>query len=108
MVVAKQRPKTHLSTALLVSVGLFDLLTTIAWLNMGGQEGNRYFARLWEQSPPAFVAMKLVFLFGPVAILEWARKKSPKSAEQGTWLAFGFYVLFWGSHVIGLGRMLAA
>ena len=107
MAMAQRKAMFRLSTVLLATVGLFDLATTIAWLNMGGQEGNRYFARLWEQGPAAFVLMKLVLLFGPIALLEWARTKSPKSAEQGTWLAFGFYVLFWGSHVVGLGRMLA-
>lgn len=90
---------------LLASIGLLDLLTTIYWLANGGQEGNQFFARAWERSPHEFVLLKLVMLFGPIFILETVRKRSSKSAEQGTWIAFGFYVLFWGSHVVRLAMM---
>jgi hypothetical protein len=38
-----------------------------------------------------------------VLILEYARAKHPKTAEQGTWIAFIAYALLYCSHLIRLG-----
>ncbi|HVL38659.1 MAG TPA: DUF5658 family protein [Fimbriimonadaceae bacterium] len=96
--------KVHTSTAVLVTIGLFDLVTTLMWLNQGFGEGNPLFRWLASHGTAPFVLGKILFLVGPVLLLEYARKTHPKSAEQGTWIAAGFYLLFYGSHVAALLR----
>lgn len=97
--------KLHLSTALLITIGLIDLLSTLMWLQIGGQEGNPVFARLWQMGPAPFILAKLAFLAGPIAILEIARKHRPKSAEQGTWIAFAAYSFLWLTQIKHLAYM---
>jgi hypothetical protein len=94
--------KLYLSTAVLLTIGTIDLLATLAWLALGMKEGNPIFKATWEAGPLAFVALKLAFLFGPILILEYARKQAPKSAEQGTWLAVAAYAALWVGHLLSL------
>ena len=96
------RGRVHLSTICLVTIGLFDLVTSLIWLNSGYAEGNRIFAWLASQGTLAFALGKVLFLAGPILVLEYARKSHPKSAEQGTWLAFLFYAFFYVSHLVRL------
>ncbi|MDI9641135.1 DUF5658 family protein [Kamptonema cortianum] len=96
-----------MSTAVLTVVGLVDLISTVLLLNLGAQEGNRFFAVLWASSPSLFVIAKLVMLFGPIAILEFAREKHPTSAEQGTWIAALAYLALWGTQILRLGGILS-
>ncbi len=97
-------PNRHvrLSTLALTTVALFDLVTTLMWLNMGHGEGNPFFARLAELGTGPFVLTKLAFLVVPILALEYARTKRPLSAEIGTWVAALAYAGLWGSHVLGL------
>lgn len=90
------------STAVLVTIGLFDLVSTMLWLNQGFGEGNPLFAWLASRGTWAFVSGKVLFLVGPVLLLEYARKSHPASAEQGTWIAAGFYLLLYLSHIAQL------
>lgn len=84
----------RLSTLSLVTLGLADLLMTILLMGQGFQEGNPIFRGLLRDfGPPAFIAGKVLFLAGPVLILEFVRTKRPTSAEQGTWIAFAAYLL---------------
>jgi len=101
-----RRRIVHLSTVLLVVIGLVDLISTIAWLELGGHEGNPLFRGLLNHGVAAFALGKIVFLAGPIAILEYARRKAPHSAEAGTWIAFGFYALLWGFQLLRLSHML--
>lgn len=97
--------EVRLSTLCLVTVGLFDLVTTMVFLAIGGEEGNPLFAGLFaEYGPLGLVLGKVVFLAGPVLLLEYVRTKSPVSAEQGTWVAFLAYLALYGSHLLGLRR----
>jgi len=98
--------KIHLSTILLFTIGVIDLISTIMFLELGGNEGNPIFRNLLNHGVPVFALGKLVFLAGPIAILEFARRKAPHSAEAGTWIAFGFYALLWGTQLLRLGHML--
>lgn len=98
--------RIHLSTVLLITIGLIDLVSTIAWLGLGGHEGNPIFRNLLNHGVPAFAIGKLAFLAGPIAILEFARRRAPHSAEAGTWIAFGFYAFLWGLQVLRLGHIL--
>ncbi|MCW5941410.1 MAG: pentapeptide repeat-containing protein [Fimbriimonadaceae bacterium] len=95
--------EVRLSTLCLVTVGLFDLVTTVVFLAIGGEEGNPLFAGLFEEyGPLGLVLGKVVFLAGPVLLLEYVRTKSPTSAEQGTWVAFLAYLALYGTHLVTL------
>lgn len=86
------RSRVHLSTLCLVTVGLADLLFTIALFGRGFGEGNPLFRTLLHMfGPIGFIGGKVVLLAGPVMLLEYVRTKRPDSAEQGTWLAFVVY-----------------
>lgn len=90
----------RLSTLCLTTVALFDLVTTMVLLGRGMEEGNPLFASFLEQGPQVFVAAKVLFLAGPILILEYVRTKNPRSAEQGTWLAFLAYAGLYGAHLM--------
>ncbi|MFN8221187.1 MAG: DUF5658 family protein [Fimbriimonadales bacterium] len=96
------RTPVRLSTAVLLTIGTFDLVTTLMWLNAGGAEGNPLFAAVAAHGSLALVAVKLVYLFVPVALLEYARTKRPASAEIGTWAAAGLYGLLYVKHLLAL------
>jgi len=81
----------HLSTLCLVTLGLFDLVSTILLFGRGFGEGNPLFSWLAAMGPFPFVCGKVVFLVGPILILEYARKTRPETAEVGTWAAFVVY-----------------
>jgi hypothetical protein len=93
------RSEVQTSTLALVTIGMFDLLTTLLLLRMGMAESNPLFSWLLDYGILAFVVGKLIFLAGPVLLLEYVRTKHPKSAEQGTWVAVGFYALLYISHI---------
>ena len=104
----KPNPKVHLSTALLLSIGVVDLVSTLAWISLGQKEGNPLFQPLLAFGPVGIVLGKAVFLAGPIALLEFARKKNPLSAEQGTWVATGAYVGLWGLQIARLYTSVVA
>ncbi len=82
----------RLSTACLVTIGLVDLIFTIMLFGRGFGEGNPLFRGLLHTfGPTGFIGGKVVFIVGPVLLLEYVRTKNPKSAEQGTWLAVVVY-----------------
>jgi len=91
--------RIRLSTVVLITIGVFDLVTTLMLLGLGMHEGNPFFAQ-YAQSPLALAATKILFLAGPIALLEFARKYSPRSAEQGTWVAAGAYFTLYVLHLI--------
>lgn len=94
--------RVHLSTLALVTVSMFDLVTTLIWLHVGQAEGNPVFNYFARRGSFPLVGAKLVFLIGPVLLLEYARKKRPLSAEIGTWVAAVGYGYLWAAHVIQL------
>jgi hypothetical protein len=98
--------KVHLSTVLLTILGTVDLLSTIAWLNLGGHEGNPLFNTILNHGVAPFALAKVAFLAGPIALLEFVRTKRPHSAEAGTWIAFAFYFGLWGTQIHNLGQAL--
>jgi hypothetical protein len=93
--------KSHvrLSTLVLVTIAMFDLVTTLMWLRGGNREGNPLFAMLASHGSFALVGGKLLFLVLPILMIEWARTKRPLTAEIGTWIAAVAYGYLWGSHV---------
>ena len=96
--------RVYLSTAVLLTLGLTDLVATLAWLRMGHAEGNRLFAALWSVGPGVFIIAKTAFILGPVGVLEWVRTKRFWTAEVGMWLAASLYAILWTSHLLTLPR----
>lgn len=96
--------RVRLSTLALVTVAMFDLVTTLMWLHAGQAEGNPFFASLASHGALPFALAKLALFIPPLLVLEWARTKRPLTAEIGTWLAAVGYAWMWGSHVIHLRR----
>ena len=83
--------RIRLSTLALVTVAMFDLVTTLFLLSRGFQEANPLFAWLVTYGSFPFTLFKLIFLFGPILILESVRKARQLTAEFATWLAFALY-----------------
>lgn len=98
------RRKVRLGTTVLLTIGAFDLVTTLMWLNGGGREGNPFFASLAQMGSVPLVLGKLLFLFGPVLLIEYARTKRPWTAEIGTWAAVFLYAYLYVGHLLGLAR----
>lgn len=90
----------HTSTVVLVTIAMFDLVTTLMLLNQGFGESNPIFAPLVARGSLVFSLGKLLFLAVPVLILEFARKHHPKSAEQGTWIAAIAYGTLYLLHLV--------
>ena len=90
----------RLSTACLVAIGLFDLITTILLLGRGMGEGNPIFSWLLQLGPWTFVLGKVLLLAGPILIIEYARQKHPETAEQATWIAFVAYAILYGAQLM--------
>ena len=101
----ESRPSTRehvrLSTLCLLLVGTGDLIVSLMWLNATGPagEGNPLFQMLAHHGSLPFALGKILFLAGPIGILEFARKYKPRSAEIGTWVATVLYLLFLGVNV---------
>ena len=96
------RSPVRLSTVCLLIVGMGDLIVSLMWLHAGYGEGNPLFAWLARQGSLMFALGKVVFLAGPIGILEYARKYRPRSAEIGTWVATILYLFFLGAHIRGM------
>jgi hypothetical protein len=96
--------KVHLSTLCLLTIGTFDLVTTLMWLHAGNGEGNPVFGYFVQFGSLALVGAKLAFLFGPVLLLELARKHRPLTAELGTWVAVAGYAYLYVGHLLQLRR----
>lgn len=92
----------RLSTVVLLTIALFDLVTTIMWLNAGQREGNPLFAYVAEHGNLALAAAKMIYLVIPIVILEYARSKKPLTAELGTWIAAGAYAYLYVGHLLTL------
>ncbi len=93
--------RVHLSTLCLVILATFDLVTTLFWLHIGFGEGNPLFAAIAARfGGIGFAIAKLVFVFVPVGILEYARTKRPTTAEIGTWVAFLAYGFLYLKHLV--------
>ncbi len=88
------------STLCLLIVGMGDLVSSLAWLHAGYGEGNPLFSWLVRTGGSmAFAVGKLVFLAGPIAMLEYARRFRPRTAEYGTWLATLLYLMLLSTHI---------
>lgn len=98
----KKGDEVRLSTVVLLTIGTFDLVTTLIWLNRGGAEGNPLFAEFARHGSLALVFAKLIYLIIPVLILEYARSKRPISGELGTWIAAALYAYLYIRSLLAL------
>lgn len=94
--------KVYLSTLALTTIGLFDLVTTLILIELGVKEGNPLFRWFLSYGPFHFAIAKVVFLAGPIAMLEYARQHKPRLAEVGTWTSFCLYAMLYVGHIITL------
>lgn len=94
------RTKVHLSTIALTTIGLFDLVTSLYILNQGFHEGNPLFAWLAGFGSFPFAIGKILFLAIPITILEYARLYRPRTADLGSWIAFGAYVVLYIANLL--------
>lgn len=95
--------RVRLSTLVLVTIAMFDLVSTVLLLAAGFGESNPLFGTLLERAGiGAFIAAKSLFVAGPVLLLEHVRTRSPQSAEQGTWIAAASYAMLYCVHLIRL------
>ena len=94
--------RVHLSTVVLATIGAIDLVSTLMLMNVGAREANPIFGPLAAYGSLPFALAKLVFLIGPILLLEFVRTKHPQTAEQGTWVAAGAYFLLYATHLIRL------
>ena len=94
------KTEVHLSTAVLAIIGLFDLVSSFLFFSVGLGEGNPLFSWLLSMGRFPFAIGKIIFLGGPILLLEYVRKSHPRTAEIGTWVAFGLYCLILLSHLV--------
>jgi hypothetical protein len=93
--------RVQMSTIVLVTIAMFDLVTTLLLLAQGFGESNPIFNHLLETGGiAAFVSAKIFLVAGPILLLEYVRKHRPESAEQGTWIAAGFYGMLYVMHLV--------
>lgn len=95
--------KVHISTLALATLGLVDLISSMILFSIGMREANPFFGPLFNLSPLYFSIAKVIFLGGPILLLEYSRKHRPWSAEIGTWVAFVLYFYILVSHLLQLG-----
>lgn len=82
---------------IIAAIGLADLITTIIFIREhGAQEANPLFRHYWEMGLAAFIAAKFVCLFGPLLVLEWARKRNPKFVLRALRGAIAAYLVMYG------------
>lgn len=83
---------------LLIGIGVADLISTLFFvLCRGGKEANPLMNFFLAQSVVAFIMAKiLLFMFAPLAVLEWARRRRPQFVRAMTRLAIFAYLGAYG------------
>jgi hypothetical protein len=82
---------------LLAAICIADLTTTIWFVNgMGAQEANPMMRFYLDRGVAPFVAAKLLLFVGPLAVLEWARRRHPRFVRTMLRLGIALYVGFYG------------
>jgi hypothetical protein len=94
------RERVRLSTLILVTIGLFDLVTSLLLISRGFGEANPIFSWLLRFGSPAFAIGKAVMLAGPILVLEYVRSKDPRKGDAGTWIAVVLYAALYVSHIV--------
>lgn len=95
--------RISIEAALIFSIGVLDLVTTMAWIgNHGADEANPIFKRYLAFGPLWFAAAKMILLLAPIFILEWARRRRPRFAKWGARAALVGYVSL---YVVGVIRL---
>ena len=84
-------------------IGIADLITTLVWVHRhGAEEGNPIFRAYLAMGPVWFALAKIVMLICPIAILELANRRRPRTGRWGSRFAIAAYVAF---YVVGVFRL---
>lgn len=92
--------KVRLSTTVLVTIAMFDLVSSMILLSRGHAEGNPIFGQLVPYGSWVFVSVKVFFVAGPILLIEFVRAKAPRTAEIGTWTAAALYAAIYVGHLL--------
>lgn len=86
-------------------IGVVDLATTLYFINQqGAAEANPLMAGFLSQGLTAFMAAKVGFLAGPLAMLEWARRFNPVFVTRALNVGVAAYI---GLYSVGVARLNA-
>jgi hypothetical protein len=87
----------------IAAIGLADLIATIVFIERhGAHEANPIFRILWDLGPLAFIGAKILFLAGPIAILEWARRHNPQFVLRASQAVIVAYIACYG---LGIAKL---
>ncbi|HEV2474265.1 MAG TPA: DUF5658 family protein [Chthonomonadales bacterium] len=91
---------------IIAAIGAADLVSTILFIrHHGAQEANPVFRHYWSMGILAFVAAKTICVVGPLFVLEWARKRSPRFVSMALRGAIAGYLILYG---VGFVRLNGA
>jgi hypothetical protein len=84
-------------TWILVALCVADLVSTIAFVErLEAAEANPLMGFFLAQGVVMFVLAKMLFSAGPLALLEWVRKRRPQLALRALNLTIGLYLGLYG------------
>ena len=95
------KPRSQAFT--LVLIGAIDLCSTLYFVTQhGASEANPLMAPALERGIPVFIQAKLLLLVGPLAFLEWARRRRPAFVS---WAMNACILLYIGMYSVGVARI---
>lgn len=90
---------------LLAAVCTLDLITTIWFVQRGNaSEGNPVMRFYLERGIVPFALAKMLLFLGPLAVLEWARRRNPRFVRTMLRLGIALYVGAYGGVVWRINR----
>jgi hypothetical protein len=91
--------------AVLVMICVLDLATTIWFVSChGAAEANPLMRRFLEMGLAAFILAKGALSFGPLAMIEWARRRHPHFVIRALRAGIALYIGFYGLGVWNINR----
>lgn len=85
---------------ILIVICIADLIITLALLTKGAVEANPWMKSYLEMGVGYFILIKVMFVIGPIAILEWARRHRPQFVKQMSRLAIAAYLASYFSFMV--------
>jgi hypothetical protein len=92
--------KLSRESVLIIAICVADLATTIWFVRShGAQEANPIMRFFLEQGLIAFILAKAMFCLGPLALIEWARRRNPLFVRGALRAGIALYLGFYGTVV---------
>ncbi len=85
---------------ILVVISIADLIITLVLLTKGAVEANPWMKSYLIMGVGYFILVKVMFVVGPIAILEWARRHRPQFVKQMSRLAIAAYLTSYFSFMV--------